>query len=72
MFKQWRSIGLQRGIVGGSRPWMLVAAVLWGAKAVQWAMRRDERVVFRTVLEPGETLEIVHSADGAASRKRSR
>jgi hypothetical protein len=72
MLRTWRSLGLQRGVIGGSVPWVLVAAVLWGAKAMQWAMRREEQVVYRTVLKPGETLEIVHSAEGPASRKRSR
>jgi hypothetical protein len=72
MFRTWRSVSLQRGVVGGSIPWMAVAAVLWGAKAVQWALRREERVVYRTVLEPGETLEIVHSTESKASRRRSR
>lgn len=72
MFRTWRSVGLQRGVVGGSMPWVIVAAVLWGAKAVQWARRREEQVVYRTVLSPGESLEIVHSTDSPASRRRSR
>jgi hypothetical protein len=72
MFRTWRSLGLQRGVIGGSVPWLIVAGVLWGAKAVQWAMRREEQVVYRTVLQPGETLEVIHSASSLASRRRSR
>jgi hypothetical protein len=66
-----RTLGLQRGVLGGSRPWLVVAGVTWALRALQWAWRTDEVVLYEGTLEPGERLEIVaRRASGAGRRDR--
>lgn len=55
-----RRLGVDRGLLGGSRPWLVVAGVAWGIKAVQHARRPEPETLVREVLEPGETIVISH------------
>ena len=57
-----RNRSLTRGVLGGHRFWLIIGAVVWGLRAIKWAWPKEESVVYRTVLQPGETLEIVHDA----------
>jgi hypothetical protein len=54
------SKGWREGVLKGSRPWMLAGGLALVARAVQWAARREETVVYYEELGPGETLEIAH------------
>ncbi|HEV2767128.1 MAG TPA: hypothetical protein VGV63_05405 [Acidimicrobiales bacterium] len=49
-----------KGLLGGSRRWTIVWAVLFGARMLKKATGRDPEVVHRTVLEPGDGLVIRH------------
>lgn len=53
-------LSVQRGVIEGRLPWTAVAAVVWGGRALRWALEKDEEVVFVETLEPGETLVIAH------------
>jgi hypothetical protein len=51
-----RQRSLSEGLWNGRKGWMAVGAVVWGARGVRWALHRQERVLMREVLEPGETV----------------
>jgi hypothetical protein len=68
MLRQLRSAGIQRGVLGGSVPWMATAAVLWGARGIAWAMRRNTGRVWRGSLGDGETLVITSRRGSARAR----
>jgi hypothetical protein len=55
-----------RGLVGGSRPWTILWAVLATRRLLKRLLRDDGEVVYREELEPGET--IVISAEGREPR----
>lgn len=59
-----------RGLLGGSRGWTIVWAVLFGARLVKKATTREEKVVYSEKLRPGQTLVIRHegSAGGRSGR----
>lgn len=65
-----RKLGVARGVFGDSRPWLVVAGVAWGIRALQWARRPAPETVMREVLEPGETIVIRH--DGPRPTRRQR
>jgi len=53
MFARWRSEGITRGLLGGSRLWLALGVIAWTARALRWAWRRDVEVVAIKELEPG-------------------
>lgn len=53
-----RSLAVRRGVFGGSRPWMIVAVVLWGFKMLRKASTRRPEVLSVERLNPGETLQV--------------
>jgi hypothetical protein len=67
-----RKLGLARGVLGDSRPWLVVAGVAWGIRALQWARRPAPATVLREVLEPGQTLVIRHDPAPPTRRQRRR
>jgi hypothetical protein len=50
-------LGMQRGLVGGSRPWLYVGLTA-GAVRVARRMLTEPETVYRTELKPGEHVEI--------------
>ena len=53
-----------------SKPgWLVAGGFAWAIWLVQWAWRKEPEVVYRTVLKPGETLEIV---SGGVTRRGAR
>ncbi len=66
-----RSKAITEGLFGGNRRWLVLGGLAWAWRALQWARQRDEEVVYRAELAPGETL--VLSREGAhPPRRRSR
>ena len=53
-----RTRGFQRGVVGSSRGWLGVWAGITVARRLHKWLGKDEVVVERVVLKPGQTLEI--------------
>jgi hypothetical protein len=53
-----RTNGIADGLLGGSKRWLVLGGIAWALRALTWAMRREDRVVYREVLRPGEQLLI--------------
>ena len=52
-----RSAAFRKGMIGTSRGWLGVWAVLTAAKGIQ-RLARDKPIVDRISLKPGQTLEV--------------
>jgi hypothetical protein len=65
-----RRRGLSEGVLGGSRVWLVAGGLAWAVRAVGWAVRRDEKVVFRARLKAGQQLLISERAYESRRRRR--
>ena len=54
------SKGWREGILGGSRPWLIVGGAALAIRLLQRAAEREPVVVYRQDLPVGETLTIAH------------
>jgi hypothetical protein len=50
--------GIRRGLVGGSRPWMIVAMVAGSIRLFNRFRGEGPEIAYREELEPGQTLVI--------------
>ena len=50
--------GWRRGVLGGSRPWLVAGGVALSVRVLQKLIASEEKVVYSEELEPGETLVI--------------
>jgi hypothetical protein len=55
----WRT-ALRRGLLGGSRPWMTVFAVVGLARLVKKLAGSEPKTVYREELQPGEAILVTH------------
>ena len=53
--------GWRRGVLGGSRPWVIAGGVALAVRVLQKLVGSEERVVYSEELRPGETLVIEHA-----------
>lgn len=53
-----RRLGITRGLIGGSRGWLVVGGVAWGLRVVRRAAGRHEEVLTIEKLKPGETIQV--------------
>lgn len=67
-----RRNAVAEGLLGGNRRWLVIGGIAWGFRAIGWAMRRDERVIFRERLGPGEQLVISESRATPRRRRKQR
>lgn len=68
-----RRNGIDQGLLGGNRRWLVLGAVAWAVRAVGWAVRRDEQLLYRERLRPGQQLVVTERAyDGRRGRRRAR
>lgn len=67
-----RERGLRDGILGGSKPWMVVGIVTWAARLLVLAVRHRPEVVYTARLKQGETLTIVEHPPGWRPPPRSK
>jgi hypothetical protein len=72
MLELLRRNGLRRGLVGGSRSWMVAGGLAYALRALRWVVRRDTEVVFSEELRPGESLIItpIDPPDRSGRRRR--
>ena len=54
-----------KGVVGGSRGWTILWAILIGGRLLRRLTSDDEKVVFRRKLHPGEAVVIRSEKSGA-------
>ena len=52
--------GLRKGLLGGSRPWLVLGGVAAGLRVLRWIAGSEPEVVYSEKLEPGETVVIAH------------
>ena len=55
---QLRRQGLQRGLLGGNRAWLVVGIGLWLARAARRAFTKSAEVAAIEILKPGEAITI--------------
>ena len=53
-----RRNALYRGLLGGSRGWLAVGALIWGRGLLKRAMGKEPQVLTVEKLEPGQGLRI--------------
>lgn len=59
-----RRQAIVRGLVGGSRGWLLLGGIAWGVRLLsRFASTRRLRTVSTEELRPGESLLISHLSD---------
>jgi hypothetical protein len=51
-------LGLDRGLLGGSPPWLVLGALALLGYLLSRAMERHQEVVIRTGLVPGDIFEV--------------
>jgi hypothetical protein len=57
-----QSVGIRRGLLGGSRAWTLVAAATLGLRLLR-RIAGEREVVYSEELGPGESILITHGTD---------
>jgi len=50
--------GLRRGVLGGSRPWLVLWLVVAGLRVLRRITRDEPEIVFSETLDPGQSLVI--------------
>jgi hypothetical protein len=58
MFSYLRRRAAVKGLLGGSRSWLVVWVVLFGLRLLRRITHQKEKVVFSEELKPGQTLVI--------------
>jgi hypothetical protein len=53
-----RRNAITEGLLGGNRWWLVLGGLAWGLRAIGLAGRREQRVIYRERLRPGERLVI--------------
>jgi hypothetical protein len=62
--------GQLKGLLGGSKAWTVLWALLFAARMFKKASNRDAKVVYTEVLHPGETVVIRHEDPGPKRKRR--
>ena len=57
--------GLTKGLLGGSRPWLVVGGIALGWRVLRKIAGSDPIVVYSEQLQPGETFVIAHGRQPA-------
>ena len=52
--------GLRKGLLGGSKPWLIVGAAAGGIRLLGRMAAREPDVVYCEKLEPGERMVVSH------------
>lgn len=55
--------GFRKGVLGGSRRWLIVGGAALGVRVLGKLARREPEVVYCEELSPGEALVIAHERD---------
>ncbi len=61
MLSRLARAGLRRGILDGSRPWLVIGTAAVGARLLRRLSQRDPEVVLCEELKPGQTIVITHT-----------
>lgn len=55
--------GFRKGVMGGSRRWLVIGGAALGVKVLRKLAGSEPEVVLSETLSPGETLIIAHEKD---------
>jgi hypothetical protein len=66
-----RRNALYRGLLGGSRGWLAVGAIIWSRRLLKRAMGKQEEVLTVEKLEPGQAIRIEAIPPDARGRRRA-
>ena len=58
-----RRTAIRKGMLGSSRPWFWIAVVTTSFRLLRRVIGRQEKVVWREELKPGDTLVIAHERE---------
>lgn len=61
MLHRLQRFAFTRGL--SSQRWLTIGLVVWGIRRIRKMAGREEKVVYREVLEPGQTLVIAHERE---------
>jgi hypothetical protein len=61
MLKRLARTGLRKGLIDGSRPWLVIGTTAAAIRVVRRFTRHEPDVVFSEELEPGHALVIKHA-----------
>lgn len=53
-----RRMGLYRGLLGGSRGWMVAGGVVWGVRLARRFLGRTAEIAATEILKPGQFVTI--------------
>ncbi|CAB4323309.1 MAG: hypothetical protein F2520_05300 [Actinobacteria bacterium] len=67
-----RRYGIERGLFGNSRLWLVLGVIAWAIRGFLWAWRPAPTKVFSGNLTEGETLTITQLPPVPSRRKRRR
>lgn len=67
-----RRAGVERGLFEGRRAWLVLGGVAWGLHFLNKAAGRNEVVVYREELLPGESVVVRREAVPERRRRRGR
>lgn len=59
-FATLQSIGISRGLFGGSRGWLYVGTGLWTVRTIRRMAERKPEVLIREELKPGQRITIAN------------
>ena len=65
-----RRNALTKGLFGGSRPWLLLGIAAWTVRGLQWALRPEPKVVYRSRIDVGETVVLRNEPAPPTRRQR--
>jgi hypothetical protein len=66
-----RTKAVRKGLIGGSRGWMVVGVVVYGWKALRWLSARNPELVSVERIEPGQTVQITTVAAPTRRERRA-
>lgn len=58
MLRRLRRATIERGLLGGSVPWIAAGLLVWGLHGLRIALRRETGVIWQGTLRDGESLVI--------------
>jgi hypothetical protein len=67
-----RRYGIERGLLGNSRLWLVLGVAAWAIRGFRWAWKPAPTRVFSGTLAEGETLAITQLPPRPSRRKRRR
>lgn len=66
-----RKQAIVRGVMGGSRTWLILGGTFWGVRILRQVMNSD-RLIATEILKPGQAIQIEALLDRSVSPRKSK